>query len=101
VRDLLQEVDQSATVADPNADPSKIRTTYSYDNLGNLARVLRRPASARGARSTTGMASASATLLRLAGTSSLPHMSTTSVAACRRCYRRSKLARRARLVFTA
>ncbi len=38
-RDSLKEVDQSATQADPTADPNKIVTAYSYDNLGNLVRV--------------------------------------------------------------
>ena len=41
VRDSLQEVDQSATAADPSSDPNKIVTLYTYDNLGNLQRVKR------------------------------------------------------------
>jgi YD repeat-containing protein len=38
-RDSLKEVDQSATVSDPNADSSKVVTAYQYDDLGNLLRV--------------------------------------------------------------
>src|SRR5262249_3501980 len=41
VRGSLAEVDQSATQADPNNDSSKIVTSYTYDNLGNLSRVKR------------------------------------------------------------
>ncbi len=40
-RDLLQEVQESPTVADPATDPNKIRTLYSYDDAGNLTRVTR------------------------------------------------------------
>jgi len=45
-RDSLKQVDQSATVTDPNADPSKISAAYQYDNLGNLVRVDRATGSA-------------------------------------------------------
>ena len=41
VRDSLLQQLQSATASDPNSDPSKIVTQYTYDNLGNLQRVLR------------------------------------------------------------
>jgi RHS repeat-associated protein len=40
-RNLVTEVDESATTSDPNSDPNKIVTTYAYDNLGNLARLTR------------------------------------------------------------
>ncbi len=40
-RDLLQEVQESPTVADPATDPNKIRTIYGYDDAGNLTRVTR------------------------------------------------------------
>ncbi|HEY1296589.1 MAG TPA: RHS repeat-associated core domain-containing protein, partial [Chloroflexota bacterium] len=52
VRDSLSEVDQSTTQNDPNADSSKIRTTYTYDNLGNLNRVLRAAGDANNERAT-------------------------------------------------
>jgi len=41
VRNSLREVDESPTMSDPNSDPNKIVTRYTYDNLGNLQRVLR------------------------------------------------------------
>jgi RHS repeat-associated protein len=40
-RDSLQEVQQSASLADPSSDASKIRTEYQYDHVGNLTRVVR------------------------------------------------------------
>src|SRR5439155_8307784 len=52
VRDSLQEVDQSATQADPNNDANKIRTVYTYDNLGNLSRVTRASGDATNERAT-------------------------------------------------
>lgn len=52
VRDSLQEVDQSATMADPASDPSKIVTQYTYDNLGNLQRVLRAAGNSANERAT-------------------------------------------------
>jgi YD repeat-containing protein len=53
VRDSVAEVDQSATLSDPNADTAKIRTLYSYDGLGNLARVDRAAGHRRKRWSTT------------------------------------------------
>jgi RHS repeat-associated protein len=41
LRNLLQEVDESATASDPNNDANKIVTTYAYDNLSNLTRLIR------------------------------------------------------------
>ncbi|MCI0689502.1 MAG: hypothetical protein L0Y54_20045, partial [Sporichthyaceae bacterium] len=40
-RNLLKEVQESPTQADPANDPSKLRTTHAYDDLGTLQRVVR------------------------------------------------------------
>jgi len=37
---------------DPNNDPSKIVTKYTYDNLGNLQRVLRAAGDSNNERAT-------------------------------------------------